>query len=51
MHAHWKATMEMPEIHIANKIGVGMTPDEVALVHEVLDSYFRESKIKLVYHV
>ena len=39
------------EVHMPNKIGFGMKPEEIESIKEMLFNYFNDSEISLVYHI
>ena len=48
--ANFKLNGIMYEVHVQDKIGANMTALEQKNVHIILDAYFKDSGIKLVYH-
>lgn len=48
---HAKNTGVLYEIHMPSKIGVGMKPDEIAAIKDLMSSYFEENPIILTYHL
>lgn len=48
--ANFKVNGIMYEIHVQNKIGSNMTALEQQNIKTILDTYFKSSDIKLVYH-
>lgn len=39
------------EIHMPNKIGYGMKPEEIDSIKDTIESYFKDSDISLTYHI
>lgn len=49
--ANFKATHVMYEIHCPAKIGVGMKPEEIDSLREVVERLFAGSEISFIYHI
>lgn len=49
--SNYKSTGVLYEVHCPNKIGIGMKPEEIASLKEVVDDFFADSEIKFVYHI
>ena len=49
--SNYKSTGVLYEVHCPNKIGIGMKPEEISSLKEVVDDFFADSEIKFVYHI
>lgn len=49
--ANFKKTGILYEFHCPNKIGVGMKPNEIDALKDVVTEHFTDSAIKWVYHI
>ena len=41
----------MYEIHAPSKLGIGMKPDEIDAMKEIVSSFFEDSAITFTYHL
>ena len=48
---NYKATNVLHEFHCPAKIGIGMNPEEINTLKEIVNQYFENSEIKWVYHI
>ena len=46
-----KKTGILYEIHCPNKIGIGMKPEEIDALKDVVNQYFADNEISWVYHI